>query len=242
MSWKELFPKGNRYFETDRGILYCGDCLVVMRKFPRESIDLVLTDPPYGVRKKEKWDERKYFLDMISEWINSCYEVTKMVVLWFCADKMLPYILRGNEDRFHRLLVWDKPEGSQFAGGMHTNIWYSIEPILVFAKNLPKTNRKKRYGYACFNYRTIPEKECGHPTTKPLELVKELIYFYSDENDLVLDPFLGSGTTALACEKLNRRWIGIEISEEYCEIASKRLDAIKFMKERPEKKKMGFFV
>lgn len=54
-------------------------------------------------------------------------------------------------------------------------------------------------------------------------LVKELIYFYSDEDDLVLDPFLGSGTTAVACERLNRRWIGIEISEEYCKIAKERI-------------------
>ena len=117
----------------------------------------------------------------------------------------------------------DKPAGSQFAGAMHSNIWYSIEPILVFAKVVPKTNKEKRYGYACFNYRTIPKKKYNHPTTKPLGLIKDLIYFYSNKNDLVLDPFLGSGTTAVACERLNRRWIGIEISEEYCKIAKERI-------------------
>ena len=49
MSWKNGFPKDNVYFQTDRGILYCGDCLEIMKKFPKESIDLVLTDPPYGI-------------------------------------------------------------------------------------------------------------------------------------------------------------------------------------------------
>jgi len=54
MSWKDIFPKENRYFETENGILYCGDCLEIMKKFPEESVDLVLTDPPYGVREKKK--------------------------------------------------------------------------------------------------------------------------------------------------------------------------------------------
>jgi len=224
MNWKDRFPKENRYFETERSILYCEDCLKIMKKFPEESVDLVLTDPPYGVRKKENWDNEEIFVNMIDKWINFCYKVTRTVVLWFCADKMIPYILRKNGDKFHRLLIWNKPAGSQFAGAMHTNIWYSIEPILVFAKIVPKTNKEKRYGYACFDYRTIPERRYDHPTTKPLGLIEDLIYFYSNENDLVLDPFLGTGTTAVACEKLNRRWIGIEFKEEYCKMAKERIE------------------
>ena len=49
MSWKNLFPKENRYFKTENGILYCGDCLEIMKKFPKESIDLVITSPPYNI-------------------------------------------------------------------------------------------------------------------------------------------------------------------------------------------------
>jgi len=74
MNWKDKFPKENIYFETDRGILYCGDCLEVMKEFPRESIDLALTDPPYGIRAskgvggygitkaneyEDNWDKKK---------------------------------------------------------------------------------------------------------------------------------------------------------------------------------------
>jgi site-specific DNA-methyltransferase (adenine-specific) len=224
MNWKDLFSKENKYFETENGILYCGDCLEIMKEFPKESVDLVLTDPPYGVRKKEKWDNLENFLNKVDEWINYSYGITRTVVLWFCAEKLFPTILSNNKDKFHRLLIWNKSAGSQFAGAMNTNIWYSTELILVFGKNIPKTNKQKKYGYACFSYRTIPKKKYNHPTTKPLGLMEDLVYFYSNEGEIVLDPFSGSGTTAVACEKLNRRWIGIEINEEYCEIAKKRIE------------------
>lgn len=62
-----------------------------------------------------------------------------------------------------------------------------------------------------------------HPTQKPIPLMKWIIQNYSKENDLILDPFLGSGTTAVACQELGRRFIGIEISEKYCQIARERL-------------------
>jgi site-specific DNA-methyltransferase (adenine-specific) len=67
----------------------------------------------------------------------------------------------------------------------------------------------------------------NHPTTKPVKLIEKLIQASSLENSLILDPFLGSGTTALACEKLNRKWIGIELNQDYVNIAQKRLDVFK---------------
>jgi len=246
MNWAELkedlIKSKYHYFHTDNGVLLCGDCLEVMKKMPDECVDLVLTDPPYGVRKKEKWDDKENFLNNINKWIDVCYKVTRNVVLWFCLGSMLSYILKGNESKYHRILVWDKPPGSQFAGAMHTNIWYTVEFILVFAKIIPKTNKEKRYGYDYFSYGTIPKKKYNHPTTKPLGLIEDLIYFYSNEKDVILDPFIGSGTTAVACEKLNRRWIGIEMNPEYCEITAKRLDVGSFVKQHPKKRKEGLFI
>ena len=204
-------------------IIYNEDCLQGMKRLPDNSIDLVLTDPPYGVRQ-EKWDNKEHFISNISVWLDECLRVSSTVI-WFCAGIMIPYILRGREDIFHRLLIWNKPIGTQYAGAMHSNIWYSMEPILVFGSP-PKTNKNKRYGYSVLNTRTIAFKEYGHPTTKPLSLIRELIYFYSNKGDIVLDPFLGSGTTAVACKQLNRYYIGFEISKEYCEIAKKRLTNI----------------
>ena len=74
-----------------------------------------------------------------------------------------------------------------------------------------------------FNYPT-ENNDIEHPTVKPEKLWIELLKDNSNENQTVLDCFMGSGTTALACEKLNRKWIGIEISEKYCEIAKKRIE------------------
>ena len=224
MTWKNLFTKGNRYYETENGILYCGDCLEIMKGFPNGSVNLVVTDPPYGIRKKEKWDKKEIFFRNIDKWINTCYRITQTVVIWFCSGRHIYYALKNNIDIYHRLLIWNKPPGSQFSGAMNTNIWYSIEPILVFAKKVPKTNKQKKYGYASFSYRTVSSKKYNHPTTKPLGLMEDLIYFYSNENNLVLDPFIGTGTTAVASERLNRRWIGIEINKSYCEVVKKRLE------------------
>jgi len=171
------------YFETPNGKLYHGDCLDIMKELPDESVDLVLTDPPYGVRKKEDWDDRDYFLTNLNKWLDECLRVTKSTVIWFCSDQMLPYILKNREDVFHRPLIWNKPSGSQFAGAQHNNLWYSSELILVFTKNFEITKQKgksSKFGYSVFEERTVPMCEFGHPTTKPLNLMKDLIYHYSD--------------------------------------------------------------
>jgi len=201
--------KKYEYYRTENGVLYCGDCLEIMKLMPDKSVDLVLTDPPYGVRKKEVWDKREYFLKNLDNWLSECLRLSKTII-WFTAGSVLPYVLRNREEVFHRLLIWNKPPGSQLAGAMHSNIWYSMEPILVFGE-APTTNKQKKYGFAVFDYPTVPSALYNHPTTKPLGLIEELLYFYSQENNLVLDPFLGSGTTAVACERLGRKWIGIEI-------------------------------
>ena len=202
------------------------DALVILKQLDDKCINLICTDPPYGVRENREegktWDNRDNFLQNIDLWLNECFRVANTVI-WFCASSMLPYVLKNKENNFHRLLIWNKPEGSQFAGAMHSNIWYSIEPILVFGK-IPKTDKSKRYGYASFTYRTIPEKMFGFPTTKPLGLMEDLIYFYSNEGDIICDPFCGTGSTLVAAKKLNRKYIGIEINKDLIPIINKRLN------------------
>jgi DNA modification methylase len=82
------------------------------------------------------------------------------------------------------------------------------------------------------------DNQALHPTQKPLELIKKLVKVHSNPNDLVLDCFLGSGTTAIACKQLNRRFIGIEISKEYCDIANKRLEQSNLVNEFEKIKEM----
>jgi len=127
---------------------------------------------------------------------------------------------------FKMMVVWDK--GPM---GMGHHYRRSYETILVAQKSGAKTKwydtSKKieniiRPGYK--GIRKIIPSAHQHPTEKPVELPSHFINLHSEVGDLVLDPFSGSGSTLLACERLGRRWIGIELAEEYCEQAAKRLE------------------
>jgi len=219
MSWKDNFPKESRYFETDNGILYCGDCLEIMKRIPENSIDLVLTDPPYGLnqhkgsknfgivkQKKYKgdWDKNtpsKEYFDIILSLGRVC--------IIFGGNLLTNKLPIGEH-----WIVWDKVGEIKFKNPfsqcelLWTNIKKKpIKKYTVIQQGFIKQSREKR---------------C-HPTQKPLLLIEKIIKDYSGKNNIVLDPFLGSGTTAVAAEKLNRRWIGIEINSEYCEIAKQRI-------------------
>jgi len=202
----------------------CGDCLEVMKHIPDGAVDLVLTDPPYGVRKAEDWDAEDLFKEQIGKWFKELNRVSKKTI-WFCAGKMLPIIFEANDAPFFRLLQWNKPAGSQYSGASHNNIWYSTEPILLFGgvEDFRKVGKDSVMSFASYDAFTIPKKTFGHPTSKQVKLFEWLLIHHSNPNDLILDPFLGSGTTPVACKQLGRRYIGIEINQKYCDIANERL-------------------
>ena len=226
MIWKDMFPKENRYFETENGILYCGDCLEIMKELPKESVDLVLTDIPYGevnrksngLRNLDKKDADKLsfavrdFLDILIR------KVTGSVYIW-CGTLQAGIIRKYLIDKGFstRIGVWEKTNPSPMNGQY---IWLSGIEWCVYGK-LPKAT----FNEFCKNtvWRFPSGRSKIHPTQKPITLFSYLITVSSNENDLILDPFIGSGTTAVACEQLNRRWIGIEINPEYCEITKQRI-------------------
>jgi len=114
--------------------------------------------------------------------------------------------------------VWVKPNPSPMNG---EHIYLSAIENVIFGKK----------SGACFNgfclspvwrHPTVVGQK--HPTEKPVKMFQEMLFVSSNPDNLILDPFLGSGTTAIACERLGRRWIGIEISKEYCDIAIKRIE------------------
>ena len=208
MSWKDNFPKANRYFETENGILYKGDSLEIMKTFPKESIDLVLTDPPYGVGSNETngvdYIDNYFNVNEVSDVLfNLLKENTRLFC--FIAQKTLFQTIYDFDKQFdfHQILVWHKPN---FAGGGKKvyDFTSSYELILLFHKGKPNK---------LSNPRKVSDEYLSNS-----DVLK-----YTQPNDLVLDPFVGSGTTVVACEKLNRRWIGIELNEEYCEIAKQRI-------------------
>lgn len=180
----------------------CGDCLEVMKDFPDKSIDLVLTDPPYPDYHKEKYQYKKGLLDKLKRF--KC----KQLIFWSAKEKF-PL----NYTAIH---IWNKKCG---VGSMYERI---------FERNGGKDYRV--YSYYLINSEVAANYTgdifWGHSSQKPIKLIEKLILENSKEGDLILDPFLGSGTTAVACKQLKRNYIGIEISPEYCKIAEERIRAI----------------
>lgn len=216
-----------------------GDCLEVMKSFPDKSIDLVLTDPPYRItagggttitggifdrnihphtRTGKMFDHNEI---KFSEWLPEAYRVVKngSHTYVMCSGRNLSELMveagkAGFE--FQNLLVWDK-------GNVTPNRYYMqrTEFILMLKKGASKTiNLPGTHNILSFQ-NGIGDKL--HPTEKPVKLMSLLIANSTKEKELVLDPFLGSGTTARATKDLGRNYIGIEISPEYCAIAEKRL-------------------
>ena len=200
--------------------VHCADCLDFIKELPDKSIDLVLTDPPYGInadkgvggfgssshtakKYEDNWDSKTPSQEVFNELLR----IGKNVIIF--GGNFFTNLLPVNG----HWIVWDKKGDIQF-----DNPFGDCE--LAYT-NLDKKSVKK---YTVIQQGFVSkEKQRFHPTQKPVELFSKILLDYSQENDLILDPFLGSGTTAVACQELHRRFIGIEISEKYCEIARERL-------------------
>ena len=227
------------------------DCLVAMKQLPDKCVDLVLTDPPYGTTNLE-WDIVPNFENMWSE-VNRIGKDSCAVVFTASQPFTTDLINSNrNNFRYELIWDKDRPTGFALANVMpmkvHENllIFYKKSPTYnpIMEKGKPSANGwnqtkknqsqpqmkaiKKIYTEDKYPKSIIRIKKNGastylHPTQKPLDLFAYLIRTYSNENDLILDPFLGSGTTAVAAKQLGRKFIGIEISEKYCKIARDRL-------------------
>lgn len=192
--------------------IICGDCFEVMKEMPGKSIDLILTDLPYGrdVSYDIYKDTEKNWFNMFEQLMFESQRIATMTILPCCQIEKLPYIYQNFPPDW--LICWYKgsPGHNAFIG---FNDW---EPLLVYGKN----KGVQMHDY----FKVTPESlKCGHPCPKPRAWAEWLISRTTKENDLVLDPFLGSGTTAEACKLLRRNFIGIEISPKYCKLAEERL-------------------
>ena len=206
------------YFETELGKLYHGNCLEIMPKLKTAS--LLLTDPPYGkniaktgfVGIKGVANPRKY---ISGNWDETAPNEDAFKLMF---DKSVNQIIFGG-NYFTKFLppkscwlVWDKERVGDY---------FAACELIFTSFDIPCAKIKWRWHGMIQESKEIRV----HPTQKPVGLVMWIIEKYGMDATSVLDPFIGSGTTAVACERLNRRWIGIEISEAYCEIAAKRITA-----------------
>lgn len=210
------------------------DCLEFMKSMPDNCVDLVVTDPPYeiamgggGILKKD----RVYFggqLDKIANGfdvettLNEIERICKKVnIFMFCSNKQISKIMSWAEKKEYSptCLVWYKPNAIPFTNNtFKSDLEYCIH-IRESGVRLGGESKIK----SKLSTHNSRKSQYGHPTEKPLVLIKKYILIGSKENELVFDPFMGSGTTAVACKELNRNFIGCEIEPKYCEIAEKRL-------------------
>ena len=234
--------KDYEYYKTELGVLYKGDCKEILPLITNNSIDITITSPPYNVSNKriEKYKEYADNLSIEDYYIFQCAcidnTLSKTKKQFFYNIQMLSgnkqalfKIIGKYYNKIKEVLIWDKINAEP---AISKNVLNSaFEFIIVFDNN----NADKRYfENAVFDRGTESnilkiKKNYNNITETHSAIMNELvpihiIKLFTQPNEIIMDIFMGCGTTALACEKLKRRWIGIEISEEYCEVAKNRIE------------------
>ncbi len=247
---KEEKKQAERKYYTPK--LIHGDTLKEMTKISSESIDLVVTDPPYNMDKAD-WDSygsAEEFAAWMEIWLKECFRVLKPTgsIYIFGLNRMLSHVQMRMEKigfKYKNWIIWDTVQGA--GGGLWVN---RQEAILYFSKSDEVYEDKdsiklyrseenireykgKTYEFKnpsnIWRFPTVDDKaddRTSHPTQKPTELIERIVKANSKENDIVLDCFMGSGTTGVVAMKNRRVSIGIERSEEYINISKKRFERV----------------
>jgi DNA modification methylase len=197
--------------------IICGDCLEILKQMEDNSTDMVFTDPPYGINKKGITNDKN--LDQYYKSLIECYRVLKnnKYFITFASIKNLPLFFMNNPFSYKWQYIF------YINNTMHRGMlgFNKYSPILIFEKG------KAIHKPICDVLEIAgSSRSCAkrvHPTQKEIIIFTRIIENLSNKNDIILDPFLGSGTTQIACEQLERNSIGIEISNKYCNIAFQRL-------------------
>lgn len=228
------------------------DCLNAMKDIPDSSIDMILCDLPYGTTAC-KWDNIIPF-DQLWEQYNKIIKDNGAICLF--GNEPFSSKLRMSNLKYYKYdWVWEKPKGSGFLLAKKKPL-KNYEIISVFYKKPPLYNPQFREGkpyktkqgyigeyFYTKNPKQTETKNNGtrypvsilkfnmstglHPTQKPVELLEYLIKTYTNENELVLDNCMGSGSTGVACVKTNRNFLGIEINKNFYDIAKERIENVK---------------
>ena len=230
--------------------LWHGDCIELMKKIPAGSIDLLLVDLPYGTTNC-KWDSIIPLKDLWEAY-NRVVKING-AMLFHCAQPFTSALVMSNPKFFKYEWIWEKSKATNYLNAKkqplraHESIvvFYrkpcTYNPQMTQGEAYNKGTAKRetnvygkqvavevksdgeRYPRSVQYYVTAEQEGKLHPTQKPLKLIEYLVSTYSDEEDIVLDNTMGSGTTGVACVKLNREFIGIEKDENYYNIAVDRI-------------------
>lgn len=233
--------------------LYQGDCLEVMDSLIERGVkvDAIITDIPYFQVSDSKWDNcwkdssdyMKWCSDCISR-LNSILKIDGSIMLFTGRqyNRNICFLLDNFFDE-RRIIIWarkrgfNNTRGNALASGYEPICYYSRGSPVFNTLKLPSLSKRKEYTVGCLANgvslsdvwmdipalpHNSPEKVC-HPTQKPLKLMDRCVQMVTNVEDTVLDFTMGSGTTGVACKRLGRNFIGIEIDPDYFEIAKKRI-------------------
>ena len=205
-----------------------GDCFELLKDIPDESVDMILTDPPYGMNFQSSHRKTKYEkikgdsnLDWLDDFVNEIYRVSKPNTAHyvFCSFHHIDKFKQAIERKFKikNILTWVKNNTSM--GDLKGDFAPKTEFIIFFHKGRRLINGRRDPNVLEFK----KTQNQLHPTQKPVDMTEYLIEKFSDEGDLILDPFMGSGTTGIACINTNRNFIGMELDVSYFEVAKGRI-------------------
>lgn len=226
-----------------------GDCYDKLKEIPSGSVDLVVIDPPYDFMTKHQSNNytgagafgklgRSYHGELEAnniinginqDLINELVRVLKKINIYIWCNKeqlyqYMTYFLKFNFD----LLTWHKSNpiptcNNKYLSDTEYLLFFREKDVKIFGTY----ETKRKYYVTPIN--KADKKLWEHPTIKPLHIIKNLIINSSQEGDTVLDCFMGSGTTGVACKELNRNFIGIEIDKKYFDIAQERINQVWYM-------------
>lgn len=234
------------------GVVHVEDCMLTMRRLPDSCIDLVVTSPPYNVwrnrrtqaAKADYWSRTNIVYDNHSDKMaDAAYEDWQVTVLnelgrvikptgtiaYVHKDRITDFVcvsplswIERSDLVVRQRITWDRCGMQAFN---NVRFYRNDEDIYLLGTCAKGFKWNKEAAKWMSVWRIPPARKGGHPAPFPEEIPFRLIQAFTDEGDVVYDPFMGSGTTALVAERLNRRWIGSEISEAYRDITIQRLEA-----------------
>jgi len=212
-----------------------GDCIEKMKSIDSESIDLIVTDPPYLVnyktgRRKDKTHkfcttiENDDNPELISDYISECSRILKndTAMYMFCSMDRVDFFKQELEKYFviRNMIIWVK--NNHTAGDLKSQFGKKYEILFLVNKGTREFNGKRITDIWKFD--KVSSNNQLHQNEKPLDLITQCIEKHSDIGDTVFDGFMGSGTTGVACINTKRNFIGVELDDEYFEVAKERID------------------
>ena len=244
-------PLKKGYIKMNRIKLILGNCIEKLEKIEKNSVDLIFADPPYNLSSqtsltvksgkpaicdKGEWDKIDNIHDFNLKWVKLCKEVLKPTgTLWISGTlhnhPSIGMTLKESGYWIINDVIWYKPNATPL---LSCNRFVpSTELIWVASKGKKyyfnyELAKRLNNGKQMRNLWTISAKRhlTSHPTEKPEELLERIISIGSKEDGVILDQFMGSGTTGVVAKKLYRNFIGIEIDKKYFQIATNRIDKV----------------